>query len=158
MGRQICGSVALRFIGFEREGEAISWAKEVLGITCPTGLCRAMSCVNKEGEFVFVVVMSNFTSRNVDMHTAATEGSSWATPGAIVAMFNGLFGYVFDTLNAKRVTGLVRKSNAGAVRFDEHLGFKAEGCMREAFPDGEDLLIYGFLKREYESHKWWRAK
>jgi hypothetical protein len=117
-----------------------------------------MSCVNKEGEFVFVVVMSNFTSRNVDMHTAATEGSSWATPGAIVAMFNGLFGYVFDTLNAKRVTGLVRKSNAGAVRFDEHLGFKAEGCMREAFPDGEDLLIYGFLKREYESHKWWRAK
>lgn len=147
----------MRFIGFDREEEAVQWAKGVLGIFGPTGLCRAMSCVGADGEFVFVVVMSNFTPTNVDLHTAAVPGAAWATPRAALKTFTGVFDYVFGRLGAKRVTGLVRKSNAAAQRFDAHLGFVEEGCMREAFPDGEDLLIYGFLKREYDSHKWRRA-
>ena len=148
----------MKFIGFEREDEALSWAKEKLAISGPVGLCRAMSATDDSGELVFVVVLSNFTAQNCDMHTAAIDGSSWGTPKAIVQMFNDLFAYAFYRLGVKRVTGLLRKSNERAMKFDLHLGFKLEGVMREAFPDGEDLHVYGFLKHEYEAHKWWRKQ
>ena len=52
----------MRFIGFERELESITWAKEILGIEHPTGFCRAVCSVNENEEIVFVIVLSNFTS------------------------------------------------------------------------------------------------
>lgn len=146
----------MKFIGFEREQEAITWAKEKLGIEGPTGLCRAMSAVNDAGELVFVVVMSNFVPRNVDMHTAAVPGARWASEYEGIKMFNALFHYAFDFLGAARVTGLVRAKNRRARKFDESLGFKLEGVMRKAFHD-DDLCIYGFLKEDFECHKWYRS-
>lgn len=148
----------MKFIGFDREEEALVWAKSRLGISGPTGFCRAMSATDATGKFLLVVVLSNFTPTNIDMHTAAAEGGRWATPKAIVQMFNALFHYAFTTLRARRVTGLVRAGNTAAQRFDEHLGFAREGIMREAFPDGEDLILYGFLKSDFASHKWWRKE
>jgi hypothetical protein len=144
----------MKFIGFERELEAVAWAKQVIGVESSTGFCRAVSAVDDKGDFVFVVVLSNFTKTNIDMHTAARPGSTWASPKAIVTMFRFLFEYVFVTLGVRRVTGLVRASNYAARKFDEHIGFVKEGEMREAFPDGENLIIYGFLKADYEQHEW----
>jgi len=147
----------VKYIGFDREDDAINWAKEVLGIKAPVGFCRAMSTVDDHGEFVFVVVLSNFTPTNIDMHTAAVSGATWATPRASIRMFNEVFGYAFDTLGALRVTGLVKATNKEARRFDEHLGFKLEGTMRKAFA-GDDLCIYGFLAEDYAAHPWHRSK
>ena len=147
----------MKFIGFDRELEAIEWAKKIIGVESAVGFCRAVSAVDASGEFVFVVVLSNFSKTNIDMHTAALLGAAWARPKAIVAMFRFLFDYVFLTLGARRVTGLVRASNMAARRFDEHIGFVREGEMREAFPDGENLIIYGFLRTDYEQHEWRRA-
>jgi len=146
----------MKCIGFDREEDAIVWAKDVLGIENPTGFCRALSAVDAENRFVFVVVLSNFTSRNVDMHTAAVKGTQWARPKEVIKMFNSVFGYVFDHLKACRVTGLVRATNREARSFDEHLGFQLEGIMRRAFVD-DDLCIYGFLAEEYKSHQWYRS-
>lgn len=147
----------MRFIGFDREDEAIEWAKERMGLSGPTGFCRAMSAVDSNDEFVLVVVMSNFTARNVDMHQASREGGKGFSPKVIVEMFNALFHYVFDQLNVARVTGLVRAKNAVARRFDEHLGFKLEGVMKEAFED-DDLCIYGFLRADFNNHRWYNGK
>jgi hypothetical protein len=115
-----------------------------------------MSAVDASGAFVLVVVLSNFTSRNIDMHTAAVPGATWASPREAVRMFNSIFGYAFLILNAIRVTGLVKSKNNAARQFDEHLGFKLEGVMREAFED-DDLCLYGFLKRDYLTHPWYRT-
>jgi hypothetical protein len=145
----------MKYIGFDREDEAIVWATTVLSIT-NTGFCRALSAVDADGRFVFVVVLSNFTSRNIDMHTAAVAGAHWATPHAFIKMFNDVFAYAFIKLRAARVTGLVKAKNLVAARFDEHLGFKREGLMREAFED-DDLLLYGFLKKDYLDHPWYRT-
>jgi hypothetical protein len=142
----------VKCIGFEREDEAVAWAQKKIGVDGPTGFCRAVSCVDAAGDFVFVVVLSNFHGVNVDLHTAAVNGARWATPRAFLEVFNLVFGYVFGELKARRVTGLVRDDNLAAQRFDEHIGFKQEGLMREAFPDGADLLVYGFLKQDYENH------
>jgi len=146
----------LKFIGFERELEAVEWAKSVLAITYPTGFCRAISSVDDNGQFVFVVVLSNFSARNVDMHTAAVPGAQWARPKAALRTFNAVFGYAFEHLGLARVTGLVRASNKEARGFDEHLGFRLEGIMRKAFAD-DDLCVYGFLAEEYRAHSWYRS-
>ena len=144
------------FIGIQREDEAIEWAKGILGIEGPTGFCRALSAVDGNGDFVFVVVLSNFTPQNVDMHTAALPGATWASPKGALQAFNGIFDFAFNYMNVKRVTGLVRRRNRRARIFDEHLGFKLEGVMRQAFHD-DDLCIYGFLKDEFTSHQWYRS-
>lgn len=146
----------MRYIGFDREDEAIEWAKAKLGIANGVGLCRAMSAVDADGNFCFVVVLSNFSPRNIDMHTAAVDGAKWASPREAIRMFNSIFGYAFLVLKAIRVTGLVRSQNNAARQFDEHLGFKFEGCMRDAFED-DDLCLYGFLKGEYLTHPWYRT-
>jgi hypothetical protein len=143
----------MKFIGFEREDEAIKWAKERIGIDGPTGFCRALSAVDSADNLAFVVVLSNFTPRNIDMHTAAVDGAKWASPREGLKLFNVVFHYAFDKLGAVRVTGLVKASNQAARRFDEHLGFTLEGIMRQAF-DGDDLCIYGFLKEDFEKHRW----
>jgi hypothetical protein len=146
----------MKFIGFERELEAIEWAKAILGIAQPTGFCRAFSAVNAEDDFVFVVVLSNFTNDGADMHTASFGNGKWATPDETIKMFNAVFGYAFEHLKMMRITGLVAASNAKARKFDEHLGFVLEGTMRKALR-GEDLCIYGFLAEDYFSHPWYRS-
>lgn len=145
----------MKYIGFEREKEAVEWAKNIIGIDGVTGFARAVSAVDDDGNFVFVIVLSNFSALNVDMHTAAIPGASWARPREILKMFNDLFEFVFDRLKLQRVTGLVRSKNVAARRFDEHIGFELEGVMRRAFVD-DDLCVYGFLKENFESHKWRR--
>jgi len=143
----------MKYIGTQREHEAIEWAKDVLNIESPTGFCRALSAVDDAGEFAFVVVLSNFTDTNVDMHTAARPGAQWATPRAALEMFRGVFDYAFEYFQVQRVTGLVRAKNMAARQFDEHIGFQLEGVMRRAFKD-DDLCVYGFLREDYEQHKW----
>jgi hypothetical protein len=147
----------MKYIGTQRENEAIEWAKNVLNIEGPTGFCRALSAVDESGNFAFVVVLSNFTETNVDMHTAAKPGSEWATPRAAIEMFRGVFEFAFDHYLVQRVTGLVRSQNTAARRFDEHIGFQLEGVMRRAFKD-DDLCVYGFLREDYISHRWNRSK
>ena len=143
----------MKFIGFDREDEAIQWAKEKIGIDGPVGFARAMSAVDTSGAFVLVVVISNFSKRNVDMNQVMADNGKGFSPRVIKQMFNALFHYVFDELKVARVTGLVRAKNLKARRLDEHLGFKLEGIMKESFED-DDLCIYGFLKQDFLEHRW----
>jgi hypothetical protein len=145
----------MKYIGFDREKEAVEWAKNIIGIDGVTGFARAVSAVDDHGNFLFVIVLSNFSALNVDMHTAAVPGANWARPREILRMFNDLFEFVFDRLKLQRVTGLVRSKNVAARRFDEHIGFELEGVMRRAFVD-DDLCVYGFLRENFESHRWRR--
>lgn len=147
----------MKYIGTERESEALEWAEKVLGLDGPKGFARALSAVDSEGNFCLVIVYSNFTETNVDIHTAAAPGARWATPRAGVEMFRAAFSFAFEHMGVERVTGLVRSDNTAARRFDEHLGFKLEGVMRRAFKDA-DLCIYGFLKDEFYSHPWYKGK
>jgi len=144
----------MRFAGFYKEDEAVEWAKEHIGVQNAKGFCRAMSVINTSGEFEIVVVMSNFTNRNVDMHIAARNGKMRLSPKEAIRLFNGLFEYVFSH-NVVRVTGLIKSKNAACQRLVTHLGFAFEGCMRKAFAD-DDLHIYGFLSEDYIKHSWRR--
>lgn len=113
-----------------------------------------MSAVDEAGEFVFVVVMTNFSSRNIDLSIAADKAK--IRPKAMVDMFNRVFGFIFDTLRAARVTGLLRGKNTKARKINERFGFKLEGVMRKSFED-DDLHIYGLTAEDYHSHAWYRG-
>lgn len=144
----------MRYIGFEREEEAEAWARKRIEIKGPTGFFRAASAVDEAGDFVCVVVMSNFTAKNIDLNIAMNGKKM--LPKETILMFNEIFGFVFNKLQAIRVTGLVHAENSKSKKIIEHFGFKLEGVMRKAF-DGADMHIYGFLAEEYHSHPWHRA-
>jgi RimJ/RimL family protein N-acetyltransferase len=144
----------MRFIGFEREDEAEAWARAKLELENSPAFFRAMSAVDENDEFVCVVVMTNFTQRNIDL--SIVIGGKGLMPKGMLVMFNEVFGFVFDKLHVARVTGLLRGKNTQAKKINEHFGFKLEGVMRKSFID-DDLHIYGFLAEDYHSHVWYRG-
>lgn len=145
----------MRFIGFEHEDEAEQWARERLRIEAPPSLFRCLSAVDDEGNFGCVVILTNFSRRNIDMNIVIADKKS-LQPRGMVEMFNAVFGFAFERLSAARVTGLLRGKNVESHKITKHFGFKAEGVMRQAFED-DDLHIYGFLAGEYRNHKWYRG-
>lgn len=100
--------------------------------------------LEKDGEIVAGVLFTNYTRASILMHVASDGSRHWITPAFLAATFR----YPFIQLGCRRVTGLVRADNGDAQRFDEHLGFRREGVMREGTNDGCDLILYGMLKSE----------
>lgn len=145
----------MRFVGFVREEEAEQWARKKLGLEHAPEFFRAMSAVDAAGEFMCVVVMTNFSSTNVDINIAM-DGKKMR-PKATIEMFNEVFSFLFDRLHVKRATGLTSSDNKSAQRIIEHFGFKLEGVMRKAAACGHDLMVYGFLAEEYHNHAWRRG-
>jgi len=144
----------MRYIGFYREDDAEEWARKKLDLPFAPEFFRAAAAVDEQDEFVCVVVMTNFSPRNVDLNLVIEKRKF--TPKAAVIMFNEIFNFLFNHLDIARVTALLRGKNLESRRITEHFGFKLEGVMRNAFPD-DDLHVYGFLAEEYHSHAWRRG-
>jgi RimJ/RimL family protein N-acetyltransferase len=105
--------------------------------------CTAIG-LEHDGELVAGVVYEYHTGPSVFAHVASEGPLNWLTPAGLAAVFR----YPFIQLGCNRITGFVRADNAAAKRFDEHLGFRREGVMRQACRDGCDLIVYGMLKSE----------
>ena len=153
MGREVRADNAMKYIGYKDEEKAEKWARKHLGIKSAPKAFRALSSVDENGEFVCVILLTNFTKRNIDVNIVAD--CNW-TPKSTIMMFNGLFKMIFDDLKAVRTTALVAESNVVSQKFCVHLGFVKEGIMRKAYEDNEDMHIYGFLANEYRQHDWCR--
>jgi L-amino acid N-acyltransferase YncA len=95
------------------------------------------------GVLIGGVVFELWSGPNIYMHVAVEDGAVVTRKDLRIA-----FAYPFQHLNCKRITGLVRADNLKAQRFDEHLGFRLEGRMRQAAADGTDMLVYGMLSDE----------
>ncbi len=100
--------------------------------------------LEQDGELIAGVVYENYTGKNITMHVAAVPGKRWLNREFLFRSF----AYPFLQLDCNRVTGLVRADNLEAQKFDEHLGFKKEGLLRQACEGGTDLILYGMLKTE----------
>ena len=144
----------MRFIRFEREDEAEEWARKKLELSRAPEFFRCLSAVDRDNNFVCVVVLTNFSSRGVDMNIAL-EGKKM-TPKSTVEMFNYIFGFLFEELFIVRATGLTGWDNTKAKKIIQHFGFRLEGVMRKALPEDRDLAVYGFLAEDYRQHNWYR--
>lgn len=140
----------MQILRFERNDEAVAWAKKIIGIDGMTGDVTSVSLLDDAGDFLAVTVFSAYTGTNIDMHIAARPKSHWLSR----SYFNAAFELPFLVLEVPRVTGLIRAENLDAQRFVSRLGFQYEGRMRKAFPDGGDLVLYGLLREEYLKHPW----
>jgi len=93
--------------------------------------------------------------------------SMWAGVGEIWAVFSPLAKKYPDTwIVAKKLlkqyfseNGYVRLQAAldpeecpESIRFDERLGFKAEGTLRRYGPHGEDRIMYALVKEKEDGH------
>lgn len=129
---------------------AVAWAKEQIGAEGIGQDCAAVSLVDDQGEFLAVCVFSSYIGTNIDMHMAAKPGAHWLSR----SYYNAVMALPFDVLQVPRITGLIRGSNLHTQRFAGRMGFQYEGRMRKIFADGEDLVLYGFLREEFERHPW----
>jgi RimJ/RimL family protein N-acetyltransferase len=100
------------------------------------GLCQ-------NGEIIAGVLFDQYNGRSACMHVAAVPGARWMTKGYLWVCFD----YPFNQLKLNKILGLVDSTNLPARRFDEHLGFQLECCVKDAGRDG-DLLIYTMTKQQ----------
>lgn len=91
-----------------------------------------------------VVVFDSFTTTGCWVSVVSDGGRKWITRELIIRTF----AYPFIQLGYPRLNSFVSVKNADAIRFNDHFGFKREGIMREAGEQGEDLIVYGMLRRE----------
>lgn len=124
----------------ERFGD---WARERIGHVTDWGNGYQCIGLEEDGEPLAAVVFNWATTYDIAMHVAAVPGKQWLTRGFLRACF----GYAFIQLGKNRVTGYVPSKNQAAIDFDQHLGFRYEGILREALKD-DSVIILGMLRRE----------
>lgn len=67
-----------------------------------------------------------------------------------------LLQYPFYMCGCNRVNVIILQSNAPSQALARRLGFTQEGVLRQASSTGEDMLLFGMLKSEFES-KWLKS-
>ena len=100
--------------------------------------------VLRDGKIAAVCVYDKYDGTGITMNIASDGSKRWMTKQFLRACFE----YAFNGLKVRRVTGLVRKDQPDVVKFDEHLGFRVEGVVREGDDDGCDLVLLGMLRKE----------
>lgn len=102
--------------------------------------------LERDGELVAGVVYQLYTGPggSILMHVASDGSREWLSRAYLAACFR----YPFVQMQCRRITGLVRADNTAAQRFDEHLGFRREGLLRQGCTDGADMILYGMLASE----------
>lgn len=100
--------------------------------------------VMQDDKLVAGILYYNYFGESINLSLAAD------TPKAAnKTIFKAMLGYPFKQLGCKRVNALIRKRNTRSRKLAEGLGFKLEGVLRKATPDGKDLCIYGLLDTEF---------
>lgn len=100
--------------------------------------------IERDEKLVGGVLYDSYSTHNIFMHVAGTDGMQWATKTFVKAAF----GYPFNQLKCSRVSGWVEASNLKARQLDEHLGFKPEAVLEGAARDGGDVIIYRMWRHE----------
>lgn len=122
--------------------EMLSWATERGGIRFRDD-AAAIGVRSDEG-LHGVIVFDSFTTTGCWVSVVSDGGRKWITRELIIRVF----AYPFIQLDYPRLNSFVSVNNADAIRFNEHFGFQREGILREAGEKGEDLIVYGMLRRE----------
>jgi UDP-4-amino-4,6-dideoxy-N-acetyl-beta-L-altrosamine N-acetyltransferase len=65
--------------------------------------------------------------------------------------------YAFEHCGLNKVCGQALDFNAASIKFHQKMGFRQEGVLREQHCiDGSyhDMICFGLLRREWQSHNW----
>ncbi|MRN43474.1 MULTISPECIES: GNAT family protein [unclassified Brucella] len=119
------------------------WAAHQIGIDQFRSDATTIA-VLKEKQIIGVTVFDTFSPGECQVHVASDGSRRWLTRDYL----RMVFAYPFVQLQFRRVTSLVPETNTASARFCAHTGFREEGRLREAGLHGEDLIVFGMLRRE----------
>lgn len=89
-------------------------------------------------------VYNQWNQPNIFIHAAAREGVLWGHRDLMFHVFN----YPFNAIGVGRITTTAHAEDKRHQKLLLHAGFKHEGTLRCAEPNGADTLVYGMLKTE----------
>lgn len=125
------------------DARLIPWAADRIGLARFRDDARAIGLL-RHGRIAAVAVYDTWAPCDCCVHLASDGSRRWLNRAFLISGF----AYPFITAGLPRITGLVPASNADALRFDLHIGWKVEGRCREAMPNGDDIIVLGMLRRE----------
>lgn len=108
-----------------------------------------ISKVTPEGNLQGGVIYDGFTGGCIFMHQAGFS-KGWLVGNMIWIVFD----YPFNQLHVKKVAGTINSNNKELLDFNLRLGFKEEARIKDAYPDG-DMLV---LTMERADCRWLKIK
>ncbi|KQV27846.1 hypothetical protein ASC97_05625 [Rhizobium sp. Root1203] len=123
--------------------EMVSWAESRIS-NCRFRDDAYAIGMRDEAGYLGVVVFDAFTTTGCWISVASNGSKNWLTREFILRVF----AYPFVQLLYPRLNAFVSVNNQASIDFCEGFGFSREGLMREAGSDGEDLIVFGMLRRE----------
>lgn len=100
--------------------------------------------LERDGSVRGAVIFDTFSPTSCFIHLASDGSRRWITRELI----QRVFAYPFIQLALPRVNCVVSETNHDSLRLTRHFGWKQEGVLREAGSEGEDLVLFGMLRRE----------
>lgn len=93
--------------------------------------------LERDGELVAGILYEGYNRQSIWGHVSGAPGSQWLNREFLTFCCD----YAFITCEVQMVLGYMEESNAQALRFAKHLGFKEESRITDAAADGGDILI-----------------
>jgi hypothetical protein len=90
--------------------------------------------IGKEGHLVAGVWYENYKKTSIMAHIAIEERISRE-------FLYTIFHYPFVQLGVEKVIGFVNSSNEAALKLDKNFGFEEEARIKDAYPDGDLILL-----------------
>ena len=118
------------------------WVQKQFPQIVSFGQCVAIG-VARQDRLIAGVVYYNYHPHMIDASFAATD-PRWCSRRILRAMFK----YPWEQLQIRRLQVTVAKRDRRGRKTLERVGFKLEGVMRRAMPDGTRACIYSMLREE----------
>lgn len=111
---------------------------------------RAVCMRDQDGKIIAAIVYDNWDDWGVEV-TIATDGTKrWATRDYLAKGYS----YPLETCGKLRMTMVTAMSNTAAINMHKALNHPVEGVLRDWFGPGQDALIYGFTKQDWQKSKY----
>lgn len=111
-----------------------------------------------DGTIVGAFVFDLFSMNSCFVNIASDGTKRWMSREFVMRAM----AYPFLQCGFSRINALISEHNADSIRFCLHFGAQMEGRLREAGPLGEDMLIFGALRRDCpylrENNRRWKNR
>lgn len=132
----------MKQVVYENPGQMVQWA-ETISMNHYRDDAKAIGIEDETG-YRGVVIFDSHTTTGCWVHVVSDGSRRWITRELIVHSF----AYPFIQCGYPRINAFVSVNNPQAVKFNEDFGWTREGVLREAGEAGEDLIVFGMLRRE----------
>lgn len=126
----------MRRIVFNESDRVGTWVMAQNDAVWLPGQGNCIGVEDSAGRLIAGIAFDNYNVASTQIHVAALPGKNWISKELLWQVFS----YPFHRLQVKKLIGLVGSTNEEALRFDLSLGFQLEATLKDAYPDG-DLLI-----------------